>query len=83
METSEQGLYHHFMPMLQPNWMKIITLNANTKEIATSDSCYGQSDKNCHFKCKYLGNITPRWPLSIVTKIHMWMAKISQQSMQI
>ena len=36
--ASEQGSYHHFKPMLQPNWTKIITLNANTQEIVTLDS---------------------------------------------
>ena len=46
------------MPMLQPNQTKIITLNATTNEIVSLDSCYGQSDKNHHFKCIYLGNIT-------------------------
>ena len=32
------------MLMLQPNRTKIFTLNTNTKEIVTLDSCYGQSD---------------------------------------
>ena len=41
----------------------------------------GKSDKNCNFKCKYLGNITPCGPLGTdpgtLTKIHIWMAKTS------
>ena len=68
MGASEQGLYYHFMPMLQANQIQIITLNANTEEIVTLDSCYDQSDTNCHFKFKYLGNIPPIAPLSNVTK---------------
>ena len=47
--ASEQGLHHHFMPMLQPNRTKIVTFNANTQEIVTLDACDGQSDKNVTF----------------------------------
>ena len=66
MGALEQGLYHHLTPMLQPSQIKIVTLNENIMEIITLDSCYGQSDKNGHFKYKYLGNITPCAPLSSI-----------------
>ena len=67
MGASEQGLHHHFVPILQPNQTKIVTLNANATEIFALDPCYGQLDKNCHFKCKYLGNVTSSGPLGTVT----------------
>ena len=56
--ASEQGSYHLFMAMIQPNQTKIAIFVANTQEIVILESCNGQSHKNCYFKCKYLGNIT-------------------------
>ena len=62
LRTEPVSLYAH----VNPNQTKIIPLNVNTKQIITLDSYFGQLDKNCDFKCEYLGNITPCGPFSTV-----------------